>query len=50
MTRFITDIARQTLTIDGHAYTAADCHDRLYNDFCRHYGPESFHARLAEFR
>ena len=49
MTRFITDIARQTLTIDGHAYTAADCHDRLYNDFCRHYGPESFHARLAEF-
>ena len=49
MTRFITDIARQTLTIDGHAYTAADCHDRLYNDFCRLHGTDSFHARLAEF-
>ena len=49
MNHFITNIVQQTLTIDGHAYTAADCHDRLYNDFCRHYGPESFHARLAEF-
>ena len=49
MTRFITDITQQTLTIDSHTYTAADCRGYLYNDFCCRYGPESFHACLADF-
>ena len=49
MHRFVTDITQQTLTIDGHTYTAANCRDHLYNDFCHRYGTESFHARLAEF-
>ena len=49
MNHFITNIVQQTLTIDGHTYTAADCRDRLHDDFCRRYGLDSFHARLAEF-
>ena len=46
---FITDITQQTITIDGCTYTADDCRERLYEDFCRLHGTDSFHARLAEF-
>ena len=49
MTHFITDIESQTVTLDGRTYTAADCRHRLYEDFCRRYGPDSFHACLAAF-
>ena len=49
MTHFITDIESQTVTLDGRIYTAADCRHRLYEDFCRRYGPDSFHACLAAF-
>ena len=49
MNRFITDIPRQTITLHGHTYTAADCRNHLYDDFCHHYGPDSFHAHLAAF-
>ena len=49
MPRFITDIEQQAITIDGRTYTARDCRESLHDQCCRHYGPESFHARLAEF-
>lgn len=49
MTHFITDIESQTVTLDGRIYTAANCRHRLYEDFCRRYGPDSFHACLAAF-
>ena len=49
MTHFITDIESQTVTLYGRTYTAADCRHRLYEDFCRRYGPDSFPACLAAF-
>ena len=49
MNRFITDIPRQTITLHGHTYTATDCRNHLYDDFCHRYGPDSFHACQAGF-
>lgn len=45
----ITEIQRQTITVEGKTYTASDCRNGLVEEFGKHYGTDSFQVSLAEF-